>query len=322
MCHEHQNIHAKLSGSNQVYEHYKQFTFERYAVRSNRRMKWVAAPVALATLLVLSGCTQEQKQGYLPGEPGLTDRWDGIAGLWVTSWIVLLGVGLITWTLIIWAAIAYRRRKGQTGMPAQIRYNMPIETFFTAVPVILVMGFFAFTAQEQTKIEARFEEPETVVEVVGKRWAWDFNYVNEDVHFSGVQVQTDENGSAIPETMPVLYLPVGKTTEIRLESRDVIHSFWVVEYLYKKDMIPGKTNYMSFTPEKTGTFMGKCAELCGEYHSMMLLEIQVVEQDEYDAYIASLKQNPDNQGLLGVEYNPNQNLPGADVPVTEESQEG
>lgn len=322
MCHEHQNIHAKLSGSNQVSEQQQQFTFERYAVRSNRRMKWVAAPVAIATLLVLSGCTQEQKQGYLPGEPGLTDRWDGIAGLWVTSWIVLLGVGLITWSLIIWAAIAYRRRKGQTGMPAQIRYNMPIETFFTAVPVILVMGFFAFTAQEQTKIEARFDEPENIVEVVGKRWAWDFNYVNEDVHFSGVQVQTDENGSAIPETMPVLYLPVGKTTEIRLESRDVIHSFWVVEYLYKKDMIPGKTNYMSFTPEKTGTFMGKCAELCGEYHSMMLLEIKVVEQDEYDAYIASLKQNPDNQGLLGVEYNPNQNLPGTKVPVAGESQEG
>ncbi len=291
-------------------------------MRSNRRMKWVAAPVALASVLVLSACTQEQKQGFLPGESGVTNHWDGIAGLWVTSWIVLLLVGAITWGLIIWATIAYRRRKGQTGVPAQIRYNMPIETFFTAVPVMLVLGFFAFTAQEQAKIEARYDAPETRIEVVGKRWAWDFNYLDEGVHFSGVQVQTDENGSALPETMPVLYLPVGKTTEIKLESRDVIHSFWVVEYLYKKDMIPGKSNYMSFTPEKTGTYMGKCAELCGEYHSMMLFELRVVEQDEYDAYIADLKKDPDNHGFLGVDYNPNQNLPGAGVPADEVSQEG
>jgi cytochrome c oxidase subunit 2 len=218
---------------------------------------------------------------------------------------VLLAVGVITWGLIIWATIAYRRRKGQTGLPVQMRYNMPIETFFTVVPVILVLGFFAFTAQEQSKIEQRYEAPENVVEVIGKRWAWDFNYVNDDVYFQGVQVQTDDEGEATDDTMPVLYLPVDKTTEVRLETRDVIHSFWVVEYLYKKDMIPGQTNYMSFTPTKTGTFMGKCAELCGEYHSMMLFQMKVVEQDEYDAYIESLR-DAGNTGQVTMEFNPNQ----------------
>ncbi|MFA5607216.1 MAG: cytochrome c oxidase subunit II [Leucobacter sp.] len=269
-------------------------------------MKWVAAPVALAAALVLAGCTPEQQRGFLPaGSEGATDLTDGITGLWVTSWIVLLVVGVITWSLVIWATIVYRRRKGQTGLPVQLRYNMPIETFFTIVPVILVLGFFAFTAQEQSKIEARYENPENVVEVYGKRWAWDFNYLNEDVYFSGVQVQTDENGSATPETMPVLYLPVDKTTEIRLETRDVIHSFWVVDFLYKKDMIPGQTNYMSFTPTKTGTFMGKCAELCGEYHSMMLFEVKVVDQAEYDAYVASLRETG-NTGRAGEDLDPNQ----------------
>lgn len=269
-------------------------------------MKWVAAPVALTAAMVLAGCTPEQQRGFLPdGSEGATNHTDGITGLWVTSWIVLLAVGIITWGLILWATIAYRRRKGQTGLPVQLRYNMPIETFFTVVPVILVLGLFAFTAQEQASIEERVEDPENVVEVWGKRWAWDFNYVTDDAHFQGVQVQTDENGSALPETMPVLYLPVDKTTEIRLETRDVIHSFWVVEYLYKKDMIPGQTNYMSFTPTKTGTFMGKCAELCGEYHSMMLFELQVLEQAEYDAYIDSLKAEG-NDGLVSGEYNPNQ----------------
>ncbi|WP_081809866.1 cytochrome c oxidase subunit II [Leucobacter sp. PH1c] len=269
-------------------------------------MKWVAAPVALSAALLLAGCTPEQQRGFLPaGSEGATNHTDGITGLWVTSWIVLLAVGVLTWALIIWATIAYRRRKGQTGLPVQLRYNMPIETFFTVVPVILVLGFFAFTAQEQSSIEARYENPENTVEVIGKRWAWDFNYVDEDVYFQGVQVQTEADGSAKEETMPVLYLPVNKTTEIKLETRDVIHSFWVVEFLYKKDMIPGQTNYMSFTPTKTGTFMGKCAELCGEYHSMMLFEVKVVEQDEYDAYIASLRE-AGNTGQATLELNPNQ----------------
>ena len=269
-------------------------------------MKWVAAPVALSAALLLAGCTPEQQRGFLPeGSEGATSHTDGITGLWVTSWIVLLAVGVITWGLIIWATIAYRRRKGQTGLPVQLRYNMPIETFFTVVPVILVLGFFAFTAQEQSKIEARIDNPDNTVEVIGKRWAWDFNYVDDDVYFQGVQVQTDAEGNAEEDTMPVLYLPVDKTTEIRLETRDVIHSFWVVEFLYKKDMIPGQTNYMSFTPTKTGTFMGKCAELCGEYHSMMLFEVKVVEQDEYDAYIASLRE-AGNTGQATLELNPNQ----------------
>ena len=271
-------------------------------------MKWVAAPVALSAALLLAGCTPEQQRGFLPaGSEGATNHTDGITGLWVTSWIVLLAVGVITWGLIIWATVAYRRRKGQTGLPVQLRYNMPIETFFTIVPVILVLGFFAFTAQEQSKIEARYDESEVenVVEVIGKRWAWDFNYVNDDVFFQGVQVQTDAEGEATEESMPVLYLPVDKKTELRLETRDVIHSFWVVEFLYKKDMIPGQTNYMSFEPTKTGTFMGKCAELCGESHSMMLFEVKVVEQDEYDAYIESLR-DAGNTGQVGLEFNPNQ----------------
>ncbi|QIM16481.1 cytochrome c oxidase subunit II [Leucobacter insecticola] len=277
-------------------------------MRSNRRMKWVAAPVVLSAALALAGCTPEQERGFLPaGSDGATNHTDGLTGLWVTSWIVLLVVGVITWSLIIWATIAYRRRKGQTGLPVQLRYNMPIETFFTVVPVILVLGFFAFTAQEQSKIETRYDSPENIVEVFGKRWAWDFNYVNEDVYFQGVQVQTNDDGSAKEETMPVLYLPVNKTTEIRLETRDVIHSFWVVEFLYKKDMIPGQTNYMSFTPTKTGTFMGKCAELCGEYHSMMLFEVRVVEQDEYDAYVKSLR-DAGNTGQVSADFNPNQEL--------------
>ncbi|MCB1274209.1 MAG: cytochrome c oxidase subunit II [Leucobacter sp.] len=262
-------------------------------------MKWAVAPVALAAAILLAGCTPEQQRGFLPeGSTDATNLTPGITALWVNSWIVLLVVGVIVWSLVIWAAVAYRRRKGETGLPVQLRYNMPIETFFTVVPIILILGFFSFTAKEQTKIEARYDNPENVVEVFAKRWAWDFNYLTDDRYSQSKQVEITSDGNPT-EALPVLYLPVNKTTELRLESRDVVHSFWVVEYLYKKDMFPGQTNYMSFTPTKTGTFMGKCAELCGEYHSAMIFEVKVLEQAEYDAKMAEL-----DQGRVGPELNP------------------
>ena len=100
-------------------------------MRSNRRTRWAVVPVALTLAVVLAGCTDAQLRGYLPGEPGITNHTDRVTGLWVTSWIVLLVVGIITWGLIIWAAVVYRRRKGQTGLPTQLRYNLPVEIFYT-----------------------------------------------------------------------------------------------------------------------------------------------------------------------------------------------
>jgi len=289
-------------------------------VRSNRRLRWAAIPIAALLSVVLAGCTQEQLQGWLPTEPGTTNNVDRVIGLWVTSWIVLLVVGVITWGLTIWAIVVYRRRKGQTGLPVQLRYNMPIEIFYTIVPLILVLGFFAFTARDQSAIEAKYDSPDVKIQVFGKQWAWDFNYVDENVYSPGIQGQEDPddaNGSLVESEIPVLYLPVGKKVEIELQSRDVIHSFWVIDFLYKKDMLPGKTNYMYVTPEREGTFSGKCAELCGEYHSMMLFNVKVVSQQEYDDYIQSLK-DAGQEGQLGPEYNRNQNLPGIGTPAHEE----
>jgi cytochrome c oxidase subunit 2 len=208
-----------------------------------------------------------------------------------------------------WALVVYRRRKGETGMPAQLRYNMPIETLFTVIPLILVMGFFAFTARDMQAIEAKTENPDVTIGVIGKQWSWDFNYVDENVYFSGIQAQFTGEEENISETLPTLYLPVNKTVQIDLHARDVIHSFWVIDFLYKKDMFPGQTNHMYFTPTKEGTYAGKCAELCGEYHSMMLFQVKVVSEAEYEAHIAELAAKG-NVGQLSYEYDRNQNLPG------------
>ena len=286
-------------------------------MRSNRRLRLTAIPLAIVTTVALAGCTTQQTLGWLPAEPGTTNQVDRVIGLWVTSWIVLLAVGAITWGLIIWAAIVYRRRKGQTGLPVQLRYNMPIEIFYTVVPLILVLGFFAFTARDQAEIEAPLADPDVTIEVYGKRWAWDFNYITDDVFYQGIQAQeTGPNNEIDVDALPTLYLPVDKKVEIKIESRDVIHSFWIIDFLYKKDMIPAKTNYWYFIPQKEGTYAGKCAELCGEYHSLMLFNVEVVSQEEYDAQMDVLRAQG-NVGSVGEEFNTNANLPGT-TGITEE----
>jgi cytochrome c oxidase subunit 2 len=257
--------------------------------------------------------------GWLPTTPGTTNHVNSVIGLWVTSWIVLLAVGLITWGLIIWAIVVYRRRKGQTGLPVQLRYNLPVEVFYTIVPLFLVLGFFAFTAKDQANIEHPTKNPDVTIAVYGKRWAWDFNYINKadkskSVYYQGIQAQELGDGNIDESKLPVLYLPKGKTVKIQLESRDVIHSFWIVNFLYKKDMIPGKTNYEYFTPLKEGTYAGKCAELCGEYHSLMLFNVKVVSPAKYNDYLASLRQDG-KVGLLDGKYNTNTNNPTNEAPV-------
>lgn len=293
-------------------------------MRSNPRLRWAAVPVAITLAVVLAGCTQAELHGYLPGfvegEAPVTNHTERIAGLWTTSWIVLLCVGLLTWGLIIWAIVVYRRRKGQTGLPVQMRYNMPIEIFYTIVPLILVLGFFAFTARDQAAIETHHDDPDVEISVFAKQWAWDFVYTDgvdgEDVWTAGIQAQEEEGaerGTIDQEQLPTLYLPVDKKVTIALESRDVIHSFWVIDFLYKKDMFPGKTNYMSFIPEREGTYAGKCAELCGEYHSLMLFNVEVVSQEEYDNYLQGLA-DEGNIGDFGDEFSRNATLPGIDSP--------
>jgi cytochrome c oxidase subunit II len=278
-------------------------------VRSNRRLRLAAIPLAVITTIVLAACTPQQQLGWLPTEPGTTNQVDRVIGLWVTSWIVLLGVGILTWGLIIWALVVYRRRSGQTGLPVQLRYNMPIEILYTVVPLILVLGFFAFTARDQAAIEQPLENPDVTIEVYGKRWAWDFNYVNENVYFQGVQAQKTDDGQIDAANLPTLYLPVGQKVEVKIESRDVLHSFWIVDFLYKKDMIPSKSNYWYFIPQKEGSYVGKCAELCGEHHSLMLFNVEVVSQGEYDAYIQSLRA-AGFEGQADATLNTLSNLPG------------
>jgi cytochrome c oxidase subunit II len=278
---------------------------------SRRKTITTISSLAIAGALVLTGCSPEVEKGWLPTERGTTSNTDRIMDLWVNSWIAALVVGIITWGLIVWCLVAYRRRKGTIGFPRQTSFNLPLEVFYLTIPLFMVLVFFYFTDRDQQAIDDRSQPADVVVDVRGKQWAWDFNYkagdvIEEDVHEAGVQAHLTGN-TIDKEQLPTLYLPVNKSVDLELNARDVIHSFWVPAFLQKRDMIPGKTNYIRFTPTKEGTYDGKCAELCGEYHSEMLFRVKVVSESEFQAHMDGLRE-AGNTGLLGVEYDRNPNV--------------
>jgi cytochrome c oxidase subunit 2 len=98
-----------------------------------------------------------------------------------------------------------------------------------------------------------------------------------------------EDPEIAADQIPTLVLPVDEKVRFELTSPDVIHSFWVPSFLFKMDIIPGKTNVFELTPDRIGTFAGKCAELCGTYHSQMLFNVKVVERAEFNNYVAGLR---------------------------------
>ena len=255
---------------------------------SRRRTAAVSAAAVLAAT-ALTGCSEEARLGWMPTERGTTDNADMILDLWIGSWIAALAIGLVTWGLMLWCMIAYRRRRYESGYPRQVAYHAPLEVFYTLVPIALIVSLFFFTERTQAQITDQHDDPDVTVQVYGKQWAWDFNYLSDDVWDTGIQGHLDgEEG--VPERVPTLYLPVDSDVELQVTSRDVIHSFWVPAFLQKSDMFPGRTNNISLTTGREGSYFGKCAEFCGEYHSEMLFNVEVVSRAEYDEYIAGLEE--------------------------------
>jgi len=250
--------------------------------------------LALTCVVVLSGCGESVNRGFLPR--GVTNQSGRITSLWTGSWLAALGVGVLVWGLILWCVVAYRRKKDDVGLPEQLRYNVPIEILYTVVPLFMVATLFYYTARDEAVLLDTSQKPDVTINVVAKQWNWDFNYIEAGTFETNTMVVlTGKPGVA--GTLPALYLPVNERVEFVLTSRDVNHSFWVPQFLQKVDVIPGKVNRFQIVPTEVGTFQGKCAELCGVYHSSMLFQVKVVSIAEYKAHMAELRAKG-NIGML------------------------
>jgi cytochrome c oxidase subunit 2 len=262
--------------------------------------------LATSVALLATGCSAEAQRGFLPGyEDGeVTNQTGRITDLWVGSWIAALIVGLLTWGLMLWCVTVYRKRKSDDTLPVQMRYHVPLEITYVVLPIIMIGVLFVYTARDISTIEDVSVEPDLTIQVVGKQWSWDFNYLDEDVYETGVHAQDVGEPDSFDQ-LPTLDLPVGQRVEVLLDARDVIHSFWVPAFLYKKDMIPGRTNTFQVIPTREGVYAGKCAEFCGEEHSSMLFNVAVVSPEEFEAEMEELRERGQT-GALGTELSRNQ----------------
>jgi cytochrome c oxidase subunit II len=284
---------------------------------SARRPARRRLPQALAAGLVLAtatGCSYKDYPRLGMPSPA-TEEAPRILALWQGSWAAALATGALVWGLILWSVIFHRRSRTKVEVPPQTRYNMPIEAFYTIVPIIVIAVLFYFTARDESKLLETSKKPQHVINVVGFQWSWGFNYVENVDGDAATPAKVPAELDAIPADRllmpagaegvydvgtpasrnpdnnlpgPTLWLPKGETVRFVLTSRDVIHSFWVVPFLMKMDVIPGRTNAFQVTPNKIGDFKGKCAELCGMDHSRMLFNVKVVTPDEYQQHLKDL----------------------------------
>ncbi|WP_374487268.1 cytochrome c oxidase subunit II [Frankia sp. AgB1.9] len=241
-----------------------------------RTRRGIRLGVGLSALALAASACQEPRFGF-PG--GATVQSHRILNLWQGSAIAALTVGVIVWGLIFYAIIAFRKRS--EALPRQVRYNLPIEVLYTIVPFVVAVGLFYYTARDETKIDHLSKNPDVTVNVVGFRWNWQFRYMDTGKNGGNLVEVTGQPG--VPA---VLEIPEGRTVRFVLTSPDVIHSFWVPEFLFKRDVIPGRINQFEVTPDKTGTFIGRCAELCGQGHDQMDFYVKVVPAAEYDKFIS------------------------------------
>ncbi len=238
-----------------------------------RRAKALLSALSVA-LLALPSCSSRF------GAPDPTSRQaDRVLDLWRLFVGVSIVVGATVIGLIVFSMVRYRGNK--PGRPAAFNKNIPLEIAYTAIPVLIVAGLFYATFGVEQKVDSLSSEPALTIGVTGFDWSWRFAYAGTDVSIAG-----------LPSRPPTLVLPEGRVVRFYLHSADVIHSFYVPDLLFKRDVIPGRTNVFQIVPDRLGTFHGQCAEFCGLNHAEMTFSVRVVTGSEFDAWLAQREAAP------------------------------
>lgn len=239
-----------------------------------RARRAIPMAVAIIALSLLSGCDSNLGLPEAASEQGRET-----AELWRLFFSTAVAVGGLVWVLIIWAVFRYRRRDDE--MPKQTLANVPLEIFYTVVPLIIVGFLFAATMRSTSAVNALSADPDLVVEVTAFQWQWRFGYPQAGISVVGETGRPAE-----------MVLPEGATVRMELTSADVIHAFWVPEFMVKRDAIPNRPTQFDITVNRAGTFdSGRCVEYCGLNHDDMSFVVRVVPQAEFDSWAASQRRS-------------------------------
>jgi cytochrome c oxidase subunit 2 len=212
-------------------------------------------------------------------------------------WCVAIGV-------VVFGAMFYslfKHRKSVGAKADQFSHNTTAEVVWTVVPVLILLLMAVPAAETLIKLEDS-RDPDLTVVATGYQWFWQYRYQDEDFEFysrldeESLRARRLESGidpfgveNYLRNVDRPLVVPRGKKVRLLLTSNDVLHAWWVPELSIKKDAIPGIVNETWFRADEIGTYRGQCAELCGKDHGYMPIVVEVVEPDQYLAWVATQK---------------------------------
>ncbi|UDY34164.1 cytochrome c oxidase subunit II [Dermatobacter hominis] len=234
--------------------------------RPHRR---VAAGAAIGTALVAvaAGCG---RAGF--PDPA-SDQAEDVLREWRTVLAIATALGVFVVLLLGVAVVRGLRARRRGDEPSANSGSVRWELAYTIVPLLLVGAVFALSVVTDRAIARHGGDPDVQIEVVAFQWGWTFDYGDGRV----VRGQARED--------PVLVLPVGRSVRLELRGRDVIHSLFVPVFGTKLDVVPGRVNTLDVRPNRTGTFLGQCAEFCGIDHAHMNFVVRVVDDEEYRRWL-------------------------------------
>lgn len=223
---------------------------------------------------------------------GITDISRETYDLHMLITIICALIGVVVYGVLIWSLVKYRKSKGAKS--ASFHENTTIEIIWTVIPIIILVAM-AIPSTGVLRQIYDASESELDIMITGYQWRWQYSYLadeGEEVSFFSNLSTTDDQIAGLDEKSEnyllevdePMVIPVNTKVRFLLTAADVIHSWWVPEFAVKKDAIPGFVNEAWVIAEETGTFRGQCTELCGQDHGFMPVVVEVVEQEEFDAW--------------------------------------
>jgi cytochrome c oxidase subunit 2 len=204
-------------------------------------------------------------------------------------WIIT-AISLFVLALLVWIMIRYNSRANPR--PSKTEHNTLLEVAWTVVPVIILV-IIAIPSFKLLYYEAEIPKPDLTIEAIGKQWFWSYQYPNQKFQFDSLGLSdVDALKRHEPRLLGVdniIVVPINKVVKVVTTGADVIHSWTVPAFGVKMDAVPGRLNETWFKATQTGTFYGQCSELCGARHAFMPIEVKVVSQPEFDAWLSGAK---------------------------------
>ena len=204
---------------------------------------------------------------------------------------IIVGVCLFVLGLLVWVMIRYNQRANP--VPSKTHHNTLLEVMWTGIPVIILV-LIAIPSFRLLYFEAAIPKPDVTIEAIGKQWFWTYAFPKDgNFQFDSYMLSDAAAAKAHePRLLGVdhpIYVPVNKVVEIDTTGADVIHSWALPAFGVKMDAVPGRINRTWFKATQIGTFYGECSELCGANHAFMPIEVKVVSEADYQAWLAAAK---------------------------------